>query len=312
MSEHLIWTEKYRPTTIQDTILPKRYKDAFQEMVDTENVPNLILAGPPGIGKTTVAKAMIDELGSSFMLINASLDGNKDTLRNEIRDFATSTSLRGGKKFVILDEADYLSSHMQPALRSFMEEFSKNCGFILTCNFPHKIIEPLHSRCAMIEFKFNNNDKILMLKETFKRLCEVLEKEEVPFDKKVVAEFTKKHFPDIRKMLNELQRYSINGPIDTGLLVDFDETSLKQLVDSMIKKDIDGIRKWVTETDHDQHEVYDKFFRVAEKYVADKNSEAQMIVLLAQYQYQAAFAVNPEINLMAALVEMAVSLEWKQ
>jgi len=308
--ENILWVEKYRPKTIEDTILPERYKTAFIEMVESGKIPNLIFAGPPGVGKTTTAIAIVEQTGGSYMKIDSSLDASKDTLRNEIKEFATSVSMKGGRKYIILDEADSLSHQIQPALRTFMETYSKNCGFILTCNYPHKIIQPLHSRCALVEFKINKADKPQFVKDMFTRICSILDKEEVEYDKKVIAELVRKHFPDIRKIIGELQRYSTNGVIDTGILVDFDEISLKAVLEAIKSKDFNTMRKWVAESDVDQHEVYAKLFEVAEQHLAPA-SVAQLVVLLAEYQYKAAFAVNPDINLTAALVEMAVELEFK-
>lgn len=307
--QEFLWTERYRPAKVDDTILPQRYKDMFAKMVATGEIPNLILAGGPGVGKTTVAKAMCDELGCSFMVINGSLDGNKDTLRNEIKDFASSMSLRGGRKYVILDEADGLSHNMQPALRSFMEEFSSNCGFILTCNMPHKIIQPLHSRCSLVEFNLGKDEKAGLMKQTIKRCFDILKTEEVEFDPKVVATVVSKKYPDIRKILNDLQKYSMNGKIDSGILVDFDEVSLKNLLDAMRNKNMDAMLDWVHNSDIDQHDVYGKLYDIGRKEFT-KQSLPAVVDTLAEYQYKAAFAVNPDINLMAALINIAAQVEW--
>jgi len=308
--EEFLWCEKYRPQTVAETILPERYKKSIQDYIDQKNIPNLILAGRPGCGKTTVARAMLEELNCSYMMINGSLDGNKDTLRNQIRDFASSVSLQGGRKYIILDEADYLTHHMQPALRNFMEEFSKNCGFILTCNYKHKIIDPLHSRCSLIEFNFTTSDKPVLAKDIFSRVIEILESESVTYDKKVVAEVVKKFFPDFRKTINELQKYSVNGSIDTGILTDFDEISLNQLIDAIRNKNFNEMREWVSESDVDEHEVYRKLYDVASKYMKSE-SVPLLVMVLAKYQYQSAFAVDSEINLTAALVEIAIECEFK-
>jgi len=307
--EEFLWCEKYRPHTVADTILPDHLKQSFQQIVSQKNIPNLILAGRPGIGKTTIAMAMLDELDCSYMMINGSLDGNKDTLRTQIRDFASSMSLKGGRKYIILDEADYLTHHMQPALRNFMEEFSSNCGFILTCNYKHKIIEPLHSRCSLIEFNFTNADKAMMAKAIFARVTDILTQENVDFDKKVVAEVVKKYFPDFRKTINELQKYSSNGKIDTGILTNFDEVSIKQLIAAIKAKNIKEMRTWVTTSDIDENEVYRKLYDVSSTYMPPQSIPA-LILILAKYQYQSAFAVDKEINLSAALVEIAIECEF--
>jgi len=308
--EHFLFVEKYRPKTVDETILPDHYKLMFNQYIEQQNVPNLILAGRPGIGKTTVARAMLEQLGCSYMIINASLDGNKDTLRNQIQEFASSVSLKGGRKYVILDEADHLTHHMQPALRSFMEEFSINCGFILTCNYKHKIIEPLHSRCSLIEFKFTQADKPVMAKQIFDRVKFILEAESIEYDKKVVVQVIAKYFPDFRKIINELQKYSVNGRIDTGILTDFDEISINKLIQAVKDKNFNSMRDWVSNSDVDETEVYRKLYDSANKYLKP-TSIAQLVLILAKYQYQSAFSVDSEINLMAALVEMAIELEWQ-
>jgi DNA polymerase III delta prime subunit len=307
--EHYLFVEKYRPKTVEDTILPARYKDLFKDFVKQGNIPNLLLCGSPGVGKTTIAKAMIDELDSSFLFLNGSSEANMDALRNDIKQFATTTSLSGGRKYVILDEADGLSHHVQPALRTFMEEYSANCGFILTCNRKHKIIEALQSRCSLVEFNFTSKDKVEIGRQLFDRITDILDAENVEYDKKVLIEFIKKYFPDIRKMLNELQKYSSNGKIDTGLLVDFDDTSLTKLIQALQNKNLDGIRKWVTENEIDQSEVYTKLYDVATKYVKPA-SIPQLILILADYDYKASFATNPEINLAACLFEIGSEVEW--
>jgi replication-associated recombination protein RarA len=218
-------------------------------------------------------------------------------------------SLRGGRKYVILDEADGLSHNMQPALRSFMEEFSSNCGFILTCNMPHKIIQPLHSRCSLVEFNLGKDEKAGLMKQTIKRCFDILKTEEVEFDPKVVATVVSKKYPDIRKILNDLQKYSMNGKIDSGILVDFDEVSLKNLLDAMRNKNMDAMLDWVHNSDIDQHDVYGKLYDIGRKEFT-KESLPAVVDTLAEYQYKAAFAVNPDINLMAALINIAAQVEW--
>jgi DNA polymerase III delta prime subunit len=227
------------PTTVQDTILPSDLKKTFQTFVDQKNVPNLILAGTAGVGKTTVAKAMLDELQCDYIVVNGSLDRNIDTLRNQIMTFASSMSLMGGRKYVILDEADYLNSNStQPALRNFMEEFSSNCGFILTCNFKNRIIEPLHSRCSVVEFKLSKEDMASCAAQMFKRACKIFDTRKCFFRKPVVAEVVKRYFPDNRRILNELQRYSATGSIDTGILSNVQEVSISELVKKLKQKDL--------------------------------------------------------------------------
>lgn len=310
--EDFLWTEKYRPKTVEDTILPKRYKDAFNQFVAQGNMPNLILSGSSGVGKTTIAKAVTDELGAQVLILNGSLDGTKDTLRTDITDFATSMSLDGGRKYVILDEADGLTIQMQNALRAFMEDYSKNCGFILTGNLPHKIIDAIHSRCSLIEFKLKKEERQDLLKETVLRLFDILNKEGVEYDKKVVVQFANKHFPDIRQMISVLQTFAAGGKIDASLLTDFDETSLKNLLKAIRAKNFDAMRKWVADSDIDQHDVYAKLYEVSRDVCASPDDIAALVVLLGEYQYKAAFAVNPDINLAAALVEMSATIAWKE
>lgn len=311
MNKDFVWCEKYRPNTIEDTILPVDLKATFQQFVDQKNVPNLILSGPAGVGKTTVAKAMLEELGCDYIVINGSMNGNIDTLRNEILNFASSVSLSGGRKYVILDEADYLNANStQPALRNFMEEFSKNCGFILTCNFVNRIIEPLHSRCSIIDFKINKNDMASLATQFFKRIVNILNIENIEFDKAVVAELLKKYFPDWRRVLNELQRYSATGKIDSGILVNLQEVSLKSLLSLLKEKNFTEVRKWVGENlDNNQNEIFRKLYDTSIDFLK-KNSVPALVLIIAKYQYQAAFVADQEINLMACLTEMMIELEF--
>ena len=247
MREDFLWVEKYRPKTIKDTVLTPELKTLFQTFVDNKNVPNLLLTGSQGIGKTTVAKAMLEELGADYIVINGSDEGRLiDTLRTKIKNFASSVSLAGGRKYVILDEADYCNAEtVQPALRNFMEEFSKNCGFIMTCNFVNKIIQPLHSRCSVVEFKIANKDKPAMGKELYVRILNILKQENISFEEKVIQEVLAKHFPDNRRILNELQRYSATGHIDSGILANLSETSIKELMQLLKDKEFTTIRRWV-------------------------------------------------------------------
>lgn len=313
MLEEFLWVEKYRPKTVADTILPADLKQTFQKFVDQKEVPNLILSGGPGVGKTTIARAMLEEIGASYIVINGSMNGNIDTLRNEIKNFASTMSFVGGRKYVILDEADYLNPQStQPALRNFMEEFSANCGFILTCNFPNRIIAPLHSRCSVIHFKIAAQEKPKMAAGFFHRVQDILKKESVEFEPKVVAQLLAKYFPDWRRVLNELQRYSAVGKIDSGILTNIAEVSTKKLIQALREKDFTTMRKWVAEhQDEDASSLFKKLFDTASEYLA-AGSIPEFVVLLADYQYKAAFVADQEINTVAFLTEAMASCEFKE
>jgi DNA polymerase III delta prime subunit len=312
MIEDFLWVEKYRPKTVEETILPADLKTTFAKFVSNGDIPNLILTGGAGVGKTTIAKAMLEELGCSYIVINGSMNGNIDTLRNEIKNFASTMSFKGGRKYVILDEADYLNpTSTQPALRNFMEEFSANCGFILTCNFLNRIIQPLHSRCSVIQFKISNTDKPKLAAQFFKRVGGILQKEGIEFDPPVVAEVIKKHFPDWRRTLNELQRYSVTGKIDTGILANVVEVSIKNLLDTLRSKDFSTMRKWVNENnDNDSSVIFRNLFDNILEYI-EPASVPVFIMLLSEYQYKAAFVANPEINMAAFLTEVMASCDIK-
>ena len=312
MLEQFLWVERYRPKTIEETILPTELKKVFQQFVDQKNIPNLILSGTAGVGKTTVARAMLEQLECDYIVINGSMNGNIDTLRNEILNFASSVSLSGGRKYVILDEADYLNANStQPALRNFMEEFSSNCGFILTCNFKNRIIEPLHSRCSVIDFKISKKDMAKLAGQFFKRVQIILKNESVINEPSVVAEVINKHFPDWRRVLNELQRYSATGAIDSGILANMQETNLRGLITFLKEKNYTEMRKWVKNNlDTDVNQLFTQIYDTAEEFVTS-DSLPPLVLHLAEYQYQNAFVANPEINFVAFLTRVMMDVEFK-
>lgn len=309
--EQMLWTEKFRPQTVEDCILPDRLKKPFQEYVKQKNIPNLLLAGGPGVGKTTVAKAMCKEIGCDYMVINGSDESGIDIFRTKIKNYASSMSLSGGRKVIIIDEADYLNPNStQPALRNAIEEFAGNCSFIFTCNYKNRIIDPLHSRCAVIEFNLKNGEKASMASSFFKRIQSILHNEKVEFDDSVIAELVKKHFPDFRRVINELQRYSQFGKIDTGILAQISEVSLNEVTKFVKEKDFGAIRKWVGSNDIDSTTLFRKIYD--SMYDALKpHSIPQAVLILADYQYKAAFVADQEINTVACLTELMVNCEFK-
>jgi DNA polymerase III delta prime subunit len=311
LREEFLWVEKYRPKKIEDCVLPEDLKQTFKAFVEQKEIPNLLLCGGPGTGKTTVARAMLEELGCDYVVINGSMNGNIDTLRNDIQQFASTISFSGGRKYVILDEADYLNANStQPALRNFMEEFSRNCGFMLTCNFKNRIIEPLHSRCSVIEFKISNEDKPALASKFFKRVINILSAEGITYDKAVVADLVSKHMPDYRRVINELQRYSVNGKIDTGIFVNLSEENFKSLIKHLKARNFNDMRQWVAENiDSDCTEVFSKLYDASYQYVK-KDSIPLLVVLLADYQYKDAFVANHEINMVAALAQIMSDVEF--
>lgn len=313
MNEDFLWVERYRPATVAETILPIELKKTFQQFVDQKNVPNLLLSGRAGVGKTTIAKAMLNELGADYITINGSMNGNIDTLRVDISNFASSVSFSGGRKYVILDEADYLNPNStQPALRNFMEEFSNNCGFILTCNFKNRIIEPLHSRCSVIEFNIAKADRPKMAAQFFKRTCDILDKEGVKYDQSAIAELIQLYFPDWRRTLNELQRYSATGRIDAGILSNKSEDSINALISYMKDKKFTEMRKWVAENiDIDSNILYRQLYDILPTKLKSTTSVAGAIIVLAEYQYKEAFVANSEINRVAALATLMAECDWK-
>ena len=310
--DEFLFVEKYRPRKIDDTILPYELKTVFKEFIANNNIPNLILSGGPGVGKTTVARAMLEEIHADYIIINGSLSGNIDTLRNEIMQFASSVSFQGGRKYVILDEADYLNANStQPALRNFMEEYSKNCGFILTCNFKNRIISPLHSRCSVIDFDIKNAEKPKLASEFFEKLKKILEMEGIEYEDKVVAAFIQKHFPDWRRILNEIQRYSAVGKIDAGILSNLQEVSIKELMKNMKAKNYTNVRKWVAENiNNDTNTIFRKLYDKSND-LFKTQSIPQLCLILADYQYKAAFVADHEVNLAACLAEIMVNCEFK-
>ena len=308
--EHLLWTEKYRPQTIADCILPDRLKQPFQEYVNQHNIPNLLLSGGAGVGKTTVAKAMCNEIGCDFMVINGSDESGIDTFRVKIKNYASSMSLSGGRKVIIIDEADYLNPNStQPALRNAIEEFAVNCSFIFTCNYKTRIIEPLPSRCAVIDFNLKNGEKAKMASAFFKRIQSILQSEKVEYVDSVIAELIKKHFPDNRRILNELQRYSQFGKIDTGVLSQIGNVQISEITKHIKDKDFGAIRKWVASTDLDTNtmfrQLYDSLYEVMKP-----QSIPQAVVIIADYSYKNAFVADTEINLVACLTELMVECEF--
>ncbi len=311
MREDFLWVERYRPRTIRDTILPEELKVTFQKFVDEGNIPNMLFTGRAGIGKTTVARALLEQIGADYIVINSSMHGNIDTLRTDILNFASTVSFSGGRKYVILDEADYLNPNStQPALRNFIEQYSKNCGFILTCNFKNKLIEPLWSRCSVVDFVIPKEQRSKMAAAFFKRVKDILTTEGVEYDSKAVVSVIEKHFPDWRRVLNELQRYSAIGRIDTGILSNLQEETFKTLVGYLKNKEFTNVRKWVAENaDIDQHVFFRKFYDSSYEFM-NSSSVAQLVLLLSKYQYQAAFVADPEINTAAFLTEVMVSLEF--
>ena len=307
----ILWVEKYRPQTISDCILPDELKSTFQQFVDNEEIPNLLLTGTAGVGKTTVAKAMLEQIGCTYMMINGSEESGIDTLRTKIKNFASTVSMDGNRKYVILDEADYLNPQStQPALRGFIEEFSRNCGFILTCNFRNRIIEPLHSRCSTIEFRIPKDQKPKLAMHFMNRVQEILEKEDVSYNEKVVAELIGKFFPDWRKCLNELQRYSATGTIDAGILVNISETSIKELLSFIKNKEFTNARKWIVHNlDNDPSRIYRRIYDSLYDSVAP-SSIPHCVLILADYSYKSAFVADQEINLLACLTEMMQQVEF--
>jgi len=312
MPETFLWVEEYRPKDVKSCILPKNLKDTFLEFIKKGDVPNLILSGGPGVGKTTIAKAVLDELNRTNMMINGSEESGIDILRTKIKNFASTVSLHGGRKYIILDEADYLNPQStQPALRGFMEEFHNNCGFILTCNYKNRLIPALHSRCGVVEFTIPNSEKPKLASQFFERVESILQEKNVKYDKRVVAEVINKHFPDWRRILNELQRYSVSGTIDAGILINISEVNIKELMLSMKNKEFTNVRKWVVDNlDNDPVRLLKNIYDNIYEYV-DGPSIPHVVVVLGEYQYKSAFVADQEINMLACLTEVMARAKFK-
>lgn len=307
-----LWVQKYRPRRVADTILPESTKSKFQKFVDEGNAPNLLLSGSPGTGKTTVAKAMLDEIGCDHIVINGSLNNGIDMLRTTVSNFASSVSLAGGRKFVIVDEADYLNSNsVQPALRNFIEEYSKNCGFIFTCNFKDRIIPPLRSRFTEINFGIKKDDRPRLAAQFFKRVTGILSNEKIEYDQATVAKVLERHFPDFRRVLNELQGYAATGKIDEGIFANLKSESVDELFDMLKAKKFTDMRKWVaSNSDLDATELFRRFYDIASDRV-ELRSMPGFVVTLGEYQYKHAFVADPEINLVAFLTTIMMETDFK-
>lgn len=310
MSTDFLWVEKYRPKTIEECILPESLKNTFNSVVQTGELPNMLLTGTAGLGKTTVAKAMCNMLNLDYILINGSEEGNIDTLRGKIKQFASSVSLQGGYKVVILDEADYLNPQStQPALRGFIEEFANNCRFILTCNFKNRIIEPLHSRCGVYEFNTSKKDMVALCGQFMDRAANILYKEEVSFDSKVLADLIMRHAPDWRRVLNELQRHSAFGRIDSNVLTSSSEKTFDELFTFLKTKDFKKMRQWVVNNiDTDASAIFRGVYdRMTDK--VSPQSIPQLVLILADYQYKNAFVADHELNVVACMTEVMANVE---
>ncbi len=312
MSIDFLWVEEYRPKTIDDCILPQSLKTLFTSFIQKGELSNILLSGPPGIGKTTVAKALCDQLNCDWVMINGSEEGGIDVLRSKIKNFASTVSLSGGKKVVILDEADYLNPQStQPALRGFIEEFHKNCRFILTCNFKNRLIDPLHSRFSTIEFRIANKDKPKLASKLFERAVYILKEQNVDFDEPVLAELIKKHFPDFRKLINELQRYSVSGKIDSGILVNISDENLKTLLSHLKGKDFTEMRKWVVQNlDNDPVKIFRRIYDSMYEHLQPATIP-HAVLIIADYQYKSAFVADQEVNLVACLTELMSQVKFK-
>ena len=314
MTSEFLFCEKYRPQTIDDCILPDDTKKTFKEFVEKGEIPNLLLSGPPGIGKTTIAKALCNELGADYYVINGSDEGRfLDTVRNQAKNFASTVSLTGSSKHkvIIIDEADNSGNDVQLLLRANIETFYNNCRFIFTCNYKNKIIEPLHSRCAVIDFTIKGKQRVQLAGAFFKRVLQILDAERIEYDEKVVAELVSKHFPDFRRVLNECQRYSTSGKIDSGILASFSDVSVNELIKNLKEKNFTEVRKWVVSNlDNDASVLLRRVYDACYDHLLPQSIPAAVLII-AKYQYQSAFSVDQEINLLAALTEIMCEVEWK-
>lgn len=310
--DEFLWCEKYRPKKIDDCVLPQQLKDTFKEYIKNGQLPNFIFSGSAGVGKTTVARALCNELGADYLFINGSEERGIDVLRTKIKSFASSVSLtEAGAKVVILDEADYLTPDTQAALRAFIEEFSNNCRFILTCNFKNRIITPLHSRCSVVEFRIESAEKPKIAASFFRRIVDILSAEGVDADNKVVAKVVETFFPDFRRVLNELQRYSVGGRIDTGILANLSDESMKELLGYLKAKDFMKARTWVAKNnDIETSVLFRRLYDTAADFL-EQSSIPVMILTLADYQYKAAFVADIEVNNVAALMEIMANCKFK-
>ena len=314
MAENL-WVEKYRPRKIEDCILTNELKETFKQFLNKKEIPNLLLSGTAGTGKTTVARALCEELGADYIIINGSDEGRHiDTLRHKIKNFASTVSLTetAGHKVVILDEADYMNADsVQPALRNFIETFYKNCRFIFTCNFKHKILPQLHSRCTVIDFVITDGDKNKSYSDFHKRLQYILNEEKIEFDPKILAELIQKYYPDFRRTINELQRYSVRGKIDSGILFSLTEVDTKKLIAILKNKEFNAMRKWVIQNlDKEPSALFSTVYEILYKYLQPQ-SIPQAVLVIAGYQYKAAFVADQEINMVACLTEVMANCKFK-
>ena len=311
--KNFLWVESFRPKRVSDCILPSSIKETFQSFVNDGKIPNLILSGGPGVGKTSVALAMCNEVGADYLMINGSNEGrNIDTVRTTLTQYCSSVSMGGGRKVVIVDEADYMNAEsVQPALRGFIEEFSANVTFIFTCNFRNRIIEPIHSRCSVIEFVIPKSDRPPLASECLNRVKNILSEFQIKYVEQVLIELIMKHFPDMRRVLNELQRYSAGGVIDAGILAQISEVNLMELMKALKAKHFSEVRRWVTENiDNDPVRIFRKIYDGVNGHLKDA-SVPQAVLILADYQYKSAFVADQEINLVACLTEMMVDCEFK-